>query len=262
MDARNTDDVSTPDLTILHCPSCGAAEPVKASLLDSGTHMIRCRRCDESWPVRRSQGRALQTLHPKNQSIAWSKGYTLEAVRRPLVAYGDNHDPWAGKIEIGAPIPGKANPPRIWNMLAVMLALMFIGGFVASRQIAVAAVPDLASLYASVGLPVNLVGLELESVAGKRRFTGEGIHVAVAGLVANPGNEIKTIPELEITLLDNTGRIVASTGYRTPVAVLDPGKSVPFVVQIDSAPRGAVKVAVRFSNKPVQQDGDAVQQDM
>ena len=244
------DNVTVPDtksdLTILRCPACGAAEPVKAGLLEAGTHVIRCRRCDESWPVRRSQGRALQTVPVRNQSIAWSKGYTLEAVRRPLVAYGDNHDPWASKIE-PAVIPPHRNPGRVWNTLTALLALVFIGGFIGSRHIAVAAVPDLGSLYAAVGLPVNLVGLDIGNVASKRRFTGEGVHVAVGGVVDNPTDEIRQVPELEIALLDAGGREIATSRQRTPVEALEPRRSVPFVVQIDNAPREAVRVAVRFA---------------
>ncbi len=242
---RNSD--VTSDLTILRCPSCGAAEPVKAGLLESGTHVIRCRRCEETWPVRRGQGRAVEVIHPRNQSVAWSKGYTLEAVRRPLVAYGENHDPWASKIEPAAPAAAGRNTSRVWNMLTAVLALVFIGGFFGSRHIAVAAAPDLGSLFAAVGLPVNLVGLEIGNVTSKRRFTGVGVHVAVGGLVRNPSDRIMNVPELEIALLDEAGREIATSRQRTPIEALEPDQSVGFVVQIDNAPRGAAKVAVRFA---------------
>ena len=76
---------------------------------------------------------------------------------------------------------------RLPLIAAGMAAALFLAAFFGGRQAAVAAIPDLAGLYAAVGLPVNLDGLAIEDVEAERAPTFAGFKLKVRATIRNIG---------------------------------------------------------------------------
>ena len=116
--------------------------------------------------------------------------------KRPLVTYSDNAEAgWKAKIE-GDYWPEPPRPSRLPMMAAGMAAALFLAAFFGARQAAVAALPDLAGLYAAVGLPVNLDGLAIEAIGAERTPTFAGFKLKVHATVRNIGKSEEAIPPL------------------------------------------------------------------
>ena len=100
-----------------------------------------------------------------------------------------------------------------------MAAALFLAAFFGARQAAVAAIPDLAGLYAAVGLPVNLDGLAIEDVGAERTPTFAGFKLKVHATVRNIGkSEGAAMPPLAAVLLDDRRTPSGTYGFDPPAA--------------------------------------------
>ena len=141
--------------------------------------------------------------------------------------------PWPA---LGPPDPGPPSPP-----VAVPPAPPV------ARESAVAAVPDLAGLYETIGLPVNLQGLAINDLTGIRHMTGDGARLTVSGALVNLRDDDQLVPGLVVELRDSAHRSIRAIQIAPPVARLAGLDSAAFQVVIDDLPKNAIGVAVRFS---------------
>ncbi len=236
------------ELVILRCPKCHSAEPIAAEAIAEGVQVVICRQCGEGWaakaeerPVRRSDCEDEQ-----GRSLVWADARTIDAVRRPLVAYNDDEpDPWALRIETDYE-PAEVRRSPVFGWLVVLVSGLFLAGFFGARQQIVAAVPDLGGLYASVGMPVNMSGLDIVSVKAAAEQTGFETRFRVDGAVRNISQAELAVPALNIEFLDRYGRLVHTEKLASPVESLAAGRQVAFNHMLKDFPRQSVRVRVRF----------------
>ncbi|HEX9904180.1 MAG TPA: DUF3426 domain-containing protein [Propylenella sp.] len=231
------------DQVILQCPACGACESTDAFVV-ADSPMIVCRDCGETWPA---APRRRKRQHPIFAVVEEeTKPETLSAERRPLVSYSDGADKaWAAKVE-GDFWPEPPRRSRLPAAAAAMAAVFFMASFLGGREAAVAALPDLAGLYAAIGLPVNLDALSIGEVAALRMTEGGKARVTVRGTIRNPGRMQQTVPLLAADLHDSA-RITAVSGvFDPPARVISAGESLPFKLEFNDVPSQAVEVVVRF----------------
>lgn len=244
MTDRHTSAGPQPGLIILQCPTCGTPEPVAAgAIADRRIHMIVCRNCGETWPARAPVGSAAAAAAADRPSAP-----VLEAVQRPLVAYsGGRSDPWSAML--AADSRTVRAPQRHGLAALAAAAVMLLAAFVALRTAAVAAVPDLAGLYAALGLPVNLDGLAFEDVAARRAApaTAEAAPLTVAGTIRNVGGAPRDVPPLTVTLADESGRFLRRQIVAPPVEAVPEGGSAGFQFTIEAAPAQTHEVVLRFA---------------
>jgi hypothetical protein len=131
-------------------------------------------------------------------------------------------------------------------IVGAVAAILFLAAFFGGREAAVGAVPDLASLYEAIGLPVSLDGMRIEAVAASRSPTAAGDRVVVSGTIRNVSGEQATLPRLAAILYDR-GRVPARVvSFDPPVQKIGVGEAVPFRLTIDGSARAATEIAVRF----------------
>ena len=241
------------DLVILKCPSCGAAEPIEAAIMAEGTQIVVCRRCGETWPARREEyanANPIEKAEKAGQSLVWSDARLIDAVRRPLASYDTgSQDAWTARIAADrAPASVRSTAGRSFIVaVAVLASTAFLAAFVAGRENAVAAVPDLAGLYETIGLPVNLQGLAINDLTGKREMTGEGARLTVSGALVNLKETDQLVPGLVVELRDAAHRPIRAIAIAPPVAQLAGLDSKALQVVIDDVPKTATGIAVRFT---------------
>jgi predicted Zn finger-like uncharacterized protein len=127
----------------------------------------------------------------------------------------------------------------------VAIYLMLIGW----RSDVVRWLPQTASLYAAIGLPVNLRGLVFTGVTTERE-THEGVEVLVVeGTIVNAFKRAVEVPRLRFSVRNTSGYEVYSWTSLPNRNALLPGESVPFRSRLASPPRDAERVQVRFFNR-------------
>jgi hypothetical protein len=127
----------------------------------------------------------------------------------------------------------------------VAINLMLIGW----RSNVVRWLPQTASLYAAIGLPVNLRGLVFANVTTERE-THDGVEVLlVQGSIVNDFKRAAEVPRLRFSVRYQGGYEVYSWTALPNRNVLTPGESLSFSSRLASPPREGDRVEVRFFNR-------------
>ncbi|WP_349370323.1 DUF3426 domain-containing protein [Salinarimonas sp.] len=143
-------------------------------------------------------------------------------------------------------LAGLSGRMRAAPLLALVLAVALAYGLLA-RESVVRAAPEMARVYALVGLEVNLRGLSIERVVSTR-FEEDGSRVLeVEGVVANVARERRQVPPLALSLRDETETALYSWTIDPPRGDLAPGESAPFRARLVAPPAEARQVLVRFA---------------
>lgn len=131
---------------------------------------------------------------------------------------------------------------------SLLLLAVLVAAFLLGRVPLVAAAPGLASLYARLGLPVNLRGLDLGNVAMVRDVEGGAPGLVVSGEIVNPGGAPRGLPALRFTLYDGRGREVGGWSTELDHAPLSAGETAPFRSRLANPPEAARQLVLRFED--------------
>ncbi|GLK54861.1 putative Zn finger-like uncharacterized protein [Methylopila capsulata] len=168
-------------------------------------------------------------------------------------------DALAGRRRAGARQPRAARngaPPRrraLVNALAKRPALAAAALGVAALFVAilmradlVEAAPSLASLYARIGMPVNVRGLEISGVRSVEEIEEGAPMLLVTGTIANVAQGPRDVPRLRLAVVADDGREVYSwttVAGRTKIGV---GETTQFKARLASPPAEGRRIVVRF----------------
>lgn len=132
-------------------------------------------------------------------------------------------------------------------MIVVMLAIVL--GALNWRVAVVRHLPQTASLYAAIGLPVNLRGLFFQDVKSKTEIL-DGVSVLVVeGTIVNLTTHTLNIPRLRFALRSTSGQEVYAWTAQPPQPKLGSGHGLPFRGRLASPPPDGSDVIVRFLNR-------------
>jgi hypothetical protein len=142
-----------------------------------------------------------------------------------------------------------------------MAALAFFAVFFGGREAAVTAIPDLASLYDALGMPVNLEGIAIEDVTAERAPGSDGSVIAVSGKIRNVSGAPQNVPPLVAILYDSAKVAAGSRSFAAPAETVAVNEEAPFLLKLENVPPQAVEVVVRFrrpgENLPAPSDPSA-----
>jgi predicted Zn finger-like uncharacterized protein len=140
----------------------------------------------------------------------------------------------------------RRNRFRIPKQLAIAVMLVACTALIGFRKEVVRHVPQLASLYARIGLPVNLRGLDFADVRiGSEIHDGVPVMV-VEGTIVNRVSMPVDVPRLRFSLRSVTGAELYAWTAQPGQPVLEPGQSLPFRSRLASPPAETHDVQVRF----------------
>jgi predicted Zn finger-like uncharacterized protein len=136
--------------------------------------------------------------------------------------------------------------PLATGILALALIDVIVVGW---RNDIVRALPQTASFYAMLGMPVNLRGLTFDEVATSTE-QHEGVPILVVeGYVFNGAHRIEDVPRLKF-ILRNAARQEIYSWTAVPARVpLPPGEAVAFRTRLASPPPDAHDLVLRFVNR-------------
>lgn len=132
-------------------------------------------------------------------------------------------------------------------LIVVMLAILL--GALNWRVAMVRHFPQTASLFAAIGLPVNLRGLFLEDVKSTGEFHDGVAVLVIEGTIVNLTTRTLEVPRLRLALRNSAGQEVYAWTALPSKATLGSGNGLPFRVRLASPPPDGRDVIVRFFNR-------------
>lgn len=138
-----------------------------------------------------------------------------------------------------------------WGPLPTAIAAMAAAAAVlmVTRETVVRAMPQTASFFAAIGLPVNLRGLAIENTkTAMERHDGIGV-LTVEGHVVNIANKEMPVPRLRFAVHNASGREIYNWTAVPAAPALGPGEVLRFQSRLASPPAEGRQLLVRFLNR-------------
>lgn len=139
---------------------------------------------------------------------------------------------------------------RLPGLPAVITALVVANIILIGwRADVVKVMPQTASLYAAIGLPVNLRGVVFSNVTSTTE-TQDGVPVLVVeGTITSISKRVVEVPRLRFSIRNQSGQEVYAWTALPDRSLLPPGESLAFRSRLASPPTDAHDVIVRFFNR-------------
>jgi predicted Zn finger-like uncharacterized protein len=146
-----------------------------------------------------------------------------------------------------------ANRGMRWSLrflpIAILALIALDTALIAWRADVVRVAPQTASLYAAIGLPVNLRGLAFTDVTTTME-SHDGVQVLVVeGNISSASARVVEVPRLRFSVRNRSGHEVYAWTALPTRSVLAPGETLPFRSRLASPPPDARDVLVRFFNR-------------
>jgi len=142
-----------------------------------------------------------------------------------------------------------------WTAIILVL-LGFNVALIGARNEVVRYLPQTASMFAAIGLPVNLRQLAFGDVKiSKEEHDGVAV-LSVEGNIVSLSGKVVEVPRLRLAVRNATGQEIYAWTARASRSTLEPGEKLPFRARLASPPADASDVMVRFVNARDPADGD------
>ena len=132
-----------------------------------------------------------------------------------------------------------------WTALILVL-VGFNVAMIGARNEVVRYLPQTASLFAAIGLPVNLRSLSFEDVKITKEER-DGVPVlSVEGNIVSVAKRPVEVPRLRFAIRNTSGQEIYAWTAAAPRSILEPGDKIEFRSRLASPPAEAADVMVRF----------------
>jgi predicted Zn finger-like uncharacterized protein len=132
-----------------------------------------------------------------------------------------------------------------WTAIILVLVALNVA-LLSARKDVVRYLPQTASLFAAIGLPVNLRNLKFEQVRISREAEdGVSILIVEGAIVSEAGKPVE-VARLRFAARNATGQEVYTWTMPPARSILGPGERLEFRSQIPAPPADASDVMVRF----------------
>ncbi len=147
----------------------------------------------------------------------------------------------------------KYNPPpreiRLGATLLVAVLLIADAAILGWRTEVVRAMPQTASFFRAIGLPVNLRGLDFADVKTANEVSKGVTVLTVDGTIINVSGQVHEVPRIRFALRNAAGAEVYAWTTLPERPTLRPGESEPFETRLASPPTEGRDLVVRFFNR-------------
>jgi predicted Zn finger-like uncharacterized protein len=130
---------------------------------------------------------------------------------------------------------------------AVILVLFaFNVALIGARHEVVRYLPQTASLFAAIGLPVNLRNLNFENVRITKEIEDGNAILVVQGSIVSASRKPAEVPRLRFAARNTSGQEIYVWTAKPERSILGPGESMKFSSRLAAPPPDANDVMVRF----------------
>jgi predicted Zn finger-like uncharacterized protein len=246
---------------LIVCPSCASSYSLSPEQLGPG-RSLRCASCRTTWFARPSDAAeaAIPPTDPEPldatvQPAPDAEGLVVDAAVRSSAGEDAAPAPPAEKQRSSrrprarAPRQGRRRFLRLSPTSAAALALvaLLVVG-VTLRDTIVRLLPQTARLYATLGMPVNLRGLEFSGLRSELVADKDQSILVIEGEIRGVGAGKTTVPKLAISLRGATGQELYAWTSEAPRSTLSKGEVMPFRTRLVAPPAEGKDVIVRFAD--------------
>jgi predicted Zn finger-like uncharacterized protein len=244
---------------ILTCPNCATRYQTDAAIAAPGRN-VRCAKCGQVWfqsPPEPEPEPALEPELEMTESMAAAApGAAQNAMAPETGAYAEDdaeaHERQAryeAHRQRAEPLPDRPRPSfaRIagWVVLIVII-IAIIFAIISYRQSIASVWPQTSSMYAAIGMKVNVLGLDLRDVTPAQTFDAGQPQLELSGRVVNVAKRRIPVPHMRVALFDGEEREIYRWTFDSGIGTLEPGAGGGFTTRLASPPREARNVSVRF----------------
>lgn len=134
-----------------------------------------------------------------------------------------------------------------WTALVLMLLAVNVA-VISGREEVVRTLPQTASYFAAIGLPVNLRHLKFENVKISKEPQDGANVLIVEGTIVSTADKPITVPHLRFAARDAAGQEIYTWTALPSRSILGRGEHLEFSSRLASPPAGARTVMLRFFN--------------
>jgi len=132
-----------------------------------------------------------------------------------------------------------------WTAIILVLAAFNVA-LIGARNEVVRYLPQTASLFAAIGLPVNLRNLKFENVKIAKQTENGVDTLIVSGTIVSTSNSPTEVPRLRFSVRNASGQEIYTWRALPDRSILEPGEKLDFHSRLASPPADAADVLVRF----------------
>jgi len=147
----------------------------------------------------------------------------------------------------------KRAPHPVWHARGLTAAIVVLAiidaGLIFGRASIVRALPQTASLYEIIGLPVNLRDLTFKDIKTTEEKHNGSTILLVEGTIVATGRVAMDVPRLRFAISAANGHEIYAWTALPPRNKLAPGEAMPFRTRLASPPEQGQTVKIRFFNR-------------
>lgn len=128
---------------------------------------------------------------------------------------------------------------------ALLVAILGLG-FVYRTDL-VRVFPSLAGLYAALGMPVNVVGLDFEDANTLMTLRSGNAVMQITARIKSVSSATVQVPPVLVSLLDADGDTIYEWTVTPEAADMEPGELLDFKTEVNSPPPAASSVRLSFT---------------
>ena len=276
----------TTDPMLIACPNCSTSYEIDPASLGEAGRTVRCARCKTTWfaskPEMASAGSdedptsAIGVIRPDQRIQNSAEDTATEEQATEAAAPSEEAAPAPVTVTDAPPIApegpsvsveatteadelenfavrrkrlqarrSKERRSSRWTALILVL-FAFNVALIGARSEVVRFFPQTASLFAAVGLPVNLRHLKSENMRISKE-TQEGLSaLVIEGTIVSVASKATEVPRLRFAARDAAGQEVYTWNALPSRSILGPGEKLDFRSRFVSPPPNATDVMVRF----------------
>jgi predicted Zn finger-like uncharacterized protein len=251
---------------LIVCPSCSSRYELDAGKLGPAGRKVRCASCQTLWHVEPGQDFPDAPSPEETQALLNEELQRAAAIDEQITivaAEQDEHDDRKTEAKPVRPHPRKrstagkarkassgAGTARLRGpagaVALAMAGVTLLGGLAWQRNLVARAAPQLAGVFETLGLPVNVRGLSLTAIESGLVDEGQGRFLVVEGDVTNITKGVAPMPPIEVAVKDAAGQVLYTWTTDPPRASLEPAELVRFRARLASPPETGKSVLVRF----------------
>jgi predicted Zn finger-like uncharacterized protein len=226
----------------IDCPGCGKSYHIRTAELGPEGRRVACPRCDAIWFVA-ADGTPAAAESSADDTQAHD---AVDEIIMPPTALSPQR-------AVAAPNQSVSGQRRIPSIVAAGALIAVSMAFIGFRTEIVQAVPRTATVYASLGLPVNLRGLALENFHAVALGDGRRTVLGIEGEIKNLRGRTTDVPALHLAIRGADGRILYSWVVTAQKARLGANETASFRARLAAPPAEGQSVFVDFV--PARQTG-------
>lgn len=255
---------------LIVCPSCASEYDIATDRVGVEGRSVRCAACRETWfispdEVAAALAEEMAEIQAAMGSVegrgeaqadldAWEAALAEEAQSATVEPVSEDKPVRKAR--------GRTPPKKRWSAPspAAAFGLALLAGIplaLLARSTVVRAMPQSASLYARIGMPVNLRGIEIRDLAAyQTQGEGAASQLVIEGDVVGVAGTTVPVPPIEIQVRDAQDQTIYRWTVTPPRSSLEDRETARFRASLSSPPAQGRTIKVGFAPERGEPEAD------